>query len=119
MVERQTKHMYGTLDLLILRAVSSGSLHGYGIGQWLESRSGGRICVGESSLYPALYRLRERGLLDAVWGVSESDRRAKYYRITAAGEESLRRNAAEWTDFTKAVVTVLGSDRFGSTGETS
>lgn len=118
MVERQTKHMYGTLDLLILRAVSSGPLHGYGIGQWLERRSGGRICVGESSLYPALYRLRERGFLESEWGVSELDRRAKYYRITGAGEQSLRQNAADWTDFTKAVVTVLGGDLFGSTRNT-
>jgi transcriptional regulator len=106
--------LYGTLDLLILKAVSAGPLHGYGIGQWLESVSDERIRVDESSLYPALYRLREKGLLEAEWGRSELDRRAKFYRLTPAGRERLSRESGDWSEFARAVATVLAADAPGS-----
>ena len=99
--------LYGTLDTLILKTVSGGSLHGYGIARWLETRTGERIRVDESSLYPALYRLEKQGLLRSEWGRSELDRRAKFYSLTAKGRKTLDARTAEWADFVDAVSAVL------------
>ena len=115
---KQKTLLYGTLDLLILKAASSRPLHGYGIGQWLEAVSDDRIQVDESSLYPALYRLEEKGLLASSWGRSELDRRAKFYRLTQAGRKRLQTESGEWSEFTRAVAHVLASDASGAaTGE--
>lgn len=109
MAPKQKTLLYGTLDLLILKAVSFRPLHGYGIGQWLAETSRERISVDESSLYPALYRLQEKGFLEAEWGRSELDRRAKFYRLTDEGRARLEREQAHWADFVDAVGTVLAS----------
>jgi transcriptional regulator len=99
--------LYGTLDTLILRTLSEGPLHGYGIARWIETRTGERIEVDESSLYPALYRLQKKGLLVSEWGRSELDRSAKFYRLTARGRKALKERTAEWALFVDAVSGVL------------
>lgn len=99
--------LYGTLDMLILRTLSEGALHGYGVARWIETRTGDRIEVDESSLYPALYRLEKKGLLVSEWGRSELDRRAKFYRLTAKGRRALKERTTEWVRFADAVSDVL------------
>ena len=93
----------GTLDLLILRALARGSMHGYGIAQMLKQTSGNVLEVGESSLYPALQRLLLNGRVTAEWGASENNRRARYYTLTAAGRKQL---AAERADFERMVAAI-------------
>ena len=99
--------LHGTLDALILKTLSWGPRHGYAIARWLEETTGDEIQVEEGSLYPALYRLEERGLIEAGWGMSELGRRAKIYRLTARGRAQLRAETAEWERFTAAVARVL------------
>lgn len=82
-------------------------MHGYAIARWIEERSRETIAVEEGSLYPALYRLERKGLLEAEWGVTELDRRAKFYRLTDAGEARMKVAAAEWDRFSAAVAAVL------------
>src|SRR5881397_1225798 len=86
----------GTLDLLILKAVSLGSLHGYGVLLRIQQISGGALLIEQGALYPALYRLEERGMLASEWGVSDNNRRAKYYRLTRKGEKRLRDQTESW-----------------------
>src|ERR687892_367906 len=86
----------GTLDMLILKAVSLKPLHGYGVLLRIQQISGNVLQVPQGSLYPALYRLEHQGLIDAEWGESENNRKAKYYTLTAAGRRRLREEAAEW-----------------------
>jgi PadR family transcriptional regulator, regulatory protein PadR len=86
----------GTLDLLILRAVSLGRLHGYGVLLRIEQISRGGLQIEQGALYPALYRLEHQGLLDAEWGTSENNRRAKFYVLTAAGRRRLRHETDQW-----------------------
>ena len=102
--------LYGTLDTLILRTLSEGPLHGYGIARWIETRSGDRIEVDESSLYPALYRLQKKGLLASEWGRSELDRSAKFYRLTTNGRKALEERSAAWALFADAVSDVLATE---------
>jgi PadR family transcriptional regulator PadR len=97
----------GTLDLLILKAVSLGPLHGYGVLLRLEQISGGALLVEQGALYPALYRLERQALLDTEWGTSENNRRAKYYRLTAAGRRRLREETESWNRLASAMSTVL------------
>jgi transcriptional regulator len=99
--------LYGTLDTLILRTLAEGRLHGYGIARWIETRTGERIEVDESSLYPALYRLEKKRLLVSEWGRSELDRRAKFYRLTSKGRKALKDRTAEWALFASVVSSVL------------
>lgn len=101
------RNLYGTLDTLILKTLSCGPRHGYGIGRWIEEATEERIQVDESSLYPSLYRLEKKGLLESEWGRSELDRRAKFYRLTARGEKALRRETENWVRFADAVSAVL------------
>ena len=86
----------GTLDLLILKSVSLGRLHGYGVLLRIEQITGGALHIQQGALYPALYRLEHQGLIESEWGVSENKRRAKYYRLTAAGRERLGEEVAGW-----------------------
>ena len=86
----------GTLDLLILKALSLGPQHGYGIPLRIEQISGGRILVQQGALYPALYRLDDRGFLATEWGTSDNNRRAKFYQLTPAGRKALRGEVASW-----------------------
>lgn len=99
----------GTLDLLILQALSRGSLHGYGIAQHLKAVSGDVLQVGESSLYPALQRLLLKGWVKAVWGASENNRRARYYTLTAAGRKQLTVEREEFDRIILAIHKVLNT----------
>lgn len=102
----------GTLDLLILKAVSLGSLHGYAVLLRIEQITGGALLIEQGALYPALYRLERQGLLDAEWGVSGNNRRAKFYALTASGRRRLKDETAGW-DRTVAAVTAALSARRG------
>src|SRR5436305_14062451 len=93
----------GTLDLLVLKTIARGRVHGYGIAQHLKTISGDVLQVGESSLYPALQRLLLNGWVQAEWGASENNRRARYYTLTAAGRKQLR---AERQDFSRIVTAI-------------
>jgi len=99
----------GTLDLLILKAVSLGPLHGYGILLRIEQISGGALAVEQGALYPALARLERQRLLDGEWGVSDNNRRAKFYRLTAPGRRRLRDETDGWQRLVRAMAAVLGS----------
>lgn len=97
----------GTLDLLILKAVSLGPLHGYGVLLRIGQISGGALEIEQGALYPALYRLERQCLLAGEWGVSENNRRAKYYSLTAAGRKRLREEIAGWERLAEAMASVL------------
>jgi transcriptional regulator len=99
--------LHGTLDALILKTLSWGPRHGYAVARWLEETTDDEIQVEEGSLYPALYRLEERGLIEAEWGMSELGRKAKIYRLTTRGRAQLKTETAEWERFTSAVSRVL------------
>lgn len=102
--------LYGTLETLILRTLEEGPRHGYGVARWLETATDERIRVDESSLYPALYRLEEKGLLESEWGTSELERRAKFYSLTRKGRDELARATREWAEFSEAVSRLLLDD---------
>jgi PadR family transcriptional regulator PadR len=97
----------GTLDLLILKALSWGPAHGYAVAEWIERVTADTLVIEEGSLYPALHRLEERGLIEAEWGLSGTNRRAKYYELTPAGREALRAESASWARYAKAVFAAL------------
>lgn len=97
----------GTLDLLILKAVSWGPSHGYGVARWIEQATNDVLQIEEGSLYPALHRLETRGWIDAAWGTSDNNRRAKFYTLTTQGRAQLREEAATWTRFAQAVFAAL------------
>ncbi|MBX6366087.1 MAG: PadR family transcriptional regulator [Gemmatimonadetes bacterium] len=99
--------LQGTLDMMILQALSWGPMHGYGVARWLERTTDDALRVEEGSLYPALHRMTTRGWLTAEWGISENNRRAKYYTITEAGRRQLRAEAASWARFAAAVARVM------------
>lgn len=99
--------LQGTLDMLILKALTWGSMHGYGIANWLETMTEAALVVEEGSLYPALHRLAKRGWVKAEWGVSENNRRAKYYTLTAEGRRQLASEAKSWDRFTRVVSQVM------------
>ena len=97
----------GTLDMLILKALSLGPNHGYGVLLRIEQTSKGLLSLEQGSLYPALNRLEHRGLIASKWGTSENNRRAKFYRLTSAGERRLERETFRWTELARAVANVL------------
>jgi PadR family transcriptional regulator, regulatory protein PadR len=98
----------GTLDTLILRALSLQAMHGFEITTWLESRSGGTVAVEDGALYFALLRLEKRELIDAEWGVTENNRRARYYRITSRGRRELKAQSAALLRYARALTAILG-----------
>lgn len=105
---RPTNDILGnTLDLLILKALSRGVAHGYGVARWIEIATGDVLAVGEGTLYPALHRLEERGLIVAEWGTSENNRRAKFYTLTAEGRRQLRTDITSWRRYAAAVLDAL------------
>jgi len=106
----QAQLLPGTLDLLILKAVSLGPLHGYGVLLRIEQISGKALLVEQGALYPALFRLVRQGLLKASWGTSENNRRAKFYELTAAGKRRLRQEAEDWKRLVAAMTSVLGAE---------
>ena len=93
----------GTLDLLILKSVSLGEQHGYGILLRIQQITGGALEVQQGALYPALYRLEHRGMIESEWGISENNRRAKFYRLTRAGRARLRVEVASWNRLSVAI----------------
>jgi PadR family transcriptional regulator PadR len=99
--------LQGTLDLLILKALARGPLHGYAVAEWIHDSSQDVLRVEEGALYPALHRLELRGLLSAKWGASENNRRAKYYALTSAGERRLAQETEYWRRMSGAVARVL------------
>src|SRR3954464_6715386 len=95
--------LQGTLDLLILKTLSWGPAHGYAVARWIQQLTAEVLTVGEGSLYPALHRLEERGWVDTEWRLSEHNRRAKFYTLTAKGRQQLRSKTATWNQFVDAV----------------
>jgi len=99
--------LQGTLDLLVLRTLSAGPMHGYSVARLIKERSNDVFLVEEGALYPALHRLERRGWIASEWGISENNRKAKFYELTAAGRGALRSEVAEWQRYTRAVAGVL------------
>jgi PadR family transcriptional regulator, regulatory protein PadR len=99
----------GTLDVLVLKALAWGPMHGFEVASWLEARSGGVLTLDDSGLYQALYRLEGRALISAEWGVTENNRRARYYRVTRAGRTHLAKETANWVRYAETVTAILTS----------
>ena len=96
-----------SLDLLILKALSWGPRHGYAVAEWIEDATDDALSVGEGTLYPALHRLERKGWVASEWGISENNRRAKFYRVTAAGRAQFRAEAPAWHRFAEAIAVAL------------
>lgn len=101
----------GTLDVVVLKALSWTPMHGFEITRWIEQRSHGRLDIDDSALYQALYRMEERQLIEAEWGVTENNRKARYYRITARGRAQLKAQTEEWLNYAKTVSGILTAAR--------
>ena len=99
--------LQGTLDLLVLRTVASGPMHGYSVARMIKERSKNVFLIEEGALYPALHRLERKGWVESEWGLSENNRKAKFYQLTARGRAQLRAEVATWQRYTKAVAGVL------------
>lgn len=99
--------LHGTLDALILKTLASGPRHGYAIARWIEEVTGDALQIEDGSLYPALYRMEQKGWIDAEWGMSELGRRVKLYRLTPTGRARLKRETAAWSTFAHAVSRIL------------
>jgi transcriptional regulator len=106
-VEKQVELLQGTLDMLILKAVSLGPLHGYGVLLRIAQISGGRLEIQQGSLYPALYRLEDQGWIASEWGESENKRKAKYYRLTADGRKRLQSEQEKWNRMAGVIAGIL------------
>ena len=99
--------LHGTLDLLVLKALSTTPMHGFGLSKWIEQRTGRELEIVDSALYKALHRLEDDGAIAAEWGVSDNNRRAKYYSLTARGRQRLRAETATWRRYVAAVAGIL------------
>lgn len=99
--------LQGTLDLLILKTLTWGPRHGYAVARWIRDTTGEDLQIEEGALYTALHRMEKRGWIEAEWGLSENNRKAKYYQLTAAGRKQLRAKSANWTRYAQAVFKVL------------
>lgn len=99
--------LQGTVDVLILKSVSEGPMHGFGISRWIRERSDGTLLVEDAALYQALHRLERKGWLDSEWGLSDANRRAKYYRITRSGRKGLQAHVADIRTYVDALMRVL------------
>ena len=106
-MSRPTDLVQGTLDLLILRIIETEPMHGWAIAQRLRQMSGDVLSVGQGSLYPALHKLEQQGWIQAEWGESENNRRAKFYRLTRAGRKALERERAQWQRLSTAISLVV------------
>jgi PadR family transcriptional regulator, regulatory protein PadR len=107
MTATKAELLQGTLDLLILKTLNAGPMHGYAIAQRIQQRSDDVLVVEEGSLYPALYRMEEKGWIQAEWGKSDNNRRAKYYSLTRAGRKQLEEETAIWERVYRAITLVL------------
>ena len=101
----------GTLDLLVLRALAGGAQHGFGVTQWIRQTTLEQLTVEDGAMYTSLHRLEKRGFIEGEWGITENNRRARYYSLTAAGRKELSRDAADWTNYAVAVFRVLKTQR--------
>ena len=110
-MDSSTALLPGTLDLLILKAVSLGKLHGYGVLLRIQQISGGALQIQQGALYPALYRLEQQGLIDSEWGTSDNNRKAKFYKLTSTGRARLGDEAASWNRLADAVAMALRTTR--------
>jgi PadR family transcriptional regulator PadR len=110
-VGEQIDVLKGTLDLMILKALSWGATHGYGVTKWIRQTTDGTLDIDDGALYPALHRLERRGWIAAEWGVSENNRRAKYYELTTEGRRQLRRELTNWARFSEAVGKIVSATR--------
>ena len=99
--------LHGTLDVLVLKTLSWGPMHGYTIAEWIEQRGDGELVIVDAALYKALHRLEDAGAIDAEWGLSENNRRAKYYSLTPRGRAQLRAETAVWRRYANAVGRIL------------
>ena len=99
--------LHGTLDVLVLKALSLGPLHGYAVAEWIEQRGGGDLVIVDAALYKALHRLEDAEAIDSEWGVSENNRKAKYYALTPRGRSQLRAETATWRRYASAVGRIL------------
>jgi transcriptional regulator len=111
MFDRDTGLLQGTLELLVLKTLSWGPMHGYGIASWIESATDDVLRVEEGSLYPALYRMSRKGWIRAEWGTSDNNRRAKYYSLTAEGRRQYREQTSGWQRFAGAVNRAIATTR--------
>ena len=106
--EEKSELLRGTLDMLILKSLANGtSQHGYAVARWIQATTDEALKIEEGSLYPALHRMKRRGWVDAEWGLSESNRRAKFYRLTVAGRSQLTKEVRAWEDVVRAISLVL------------
>lgn len=103
----------GTLDVMILKALTWGPKHGYAVTRWVSDTTEGRLDIVEGALYPALHRLEKRALVTSEWGVSENNRQARIYRITAAGRQQLRTDVSAWREYMEVFGRVLGTSPAG------
>lgn len=109
-VPRETSDLlHGTLDLLVLKALATQPMHGFGLSKWIEERTRNEIEIVDSALYKALHRLEDAGAIDAEWGVSDNNRRARYYSLTPRGRQLLRTEVATWKRYVAAVSFVIES----------
>lgn len=108
MTKKQMSLLQGTLDVLVLKAVATEPRHGYGVAEWIRSTTDGTLEVEDGALYTSLHRMHKRGWLDAEWGLSENNRRAKFYALTPTGRKELERAEGEWARYADAVFKVLG-----------
>ena len=111
MARPKTELLKGTLDRLVLKTLSSGNAHGYGIARWIEDTTHDALQIEEGSLYPALYRMEDRGWITSEWGITEKNRRAKFYRLTARGRKQLEEETSSWERIVEAVGLVLENRR--------
>jgi PadR family transcriptional regulator PadR len=110
-VDKQVDLLQGTLDMLILKAVSLGPLHGYGVLLRIQQISRDRLEIQQGSLYPALYRLEHQGWIASEWGESENNRKAKFYRLTPGGKRRLQAETVKWNDMAEIIAGILGTKR--------
>jgi PadR family transcriptional regulator, regulatory protein PadR len=101
----------GAIELLLLKTLSWGPMHGYAIAKWIQDTTDDALCVEEGSLYPALHRLEEKGFIEAKWGLSENKRQAKFYTLTTRGRQALRAEIASWTQYAAAIAKVITATR--------
>ncbi len=99
--------LYGTLDVLVLKTLSWGPMHGYAVAKWIEERTAGELAVVDAALYKSLHRLEQGGAVHAEWGLSEHNRRARYYSLTPRGRQILKAEAATWRRFSAAAARIL------------
>ena len=105
--DRDLDLLKGTLDVLVLKTLSWGPRHGYAVSRWIRETTRDRLHVEEGALYTALHRMEKRGWVESEWGLSENNRKAKYYQLTAAGRKQLRAQTESWTSYAEAVFAVL------------